>query len=262
MEQQKQANAKQGLALQSAQQLAPTENALALQKTQDDLHENALQNSVDHYLTTGNLDPLKQSITAAYGGNVKLDQMPDGSVQIQGPSGVKRFESMDAFLKVVKPVQSEWVSAGDGYAVNRATGEAKQLYQKAQKPAELPVDALTLDSMTENYLKDKGIDLPKSELGMLQTDLQARAEGLMRNGADPSVAVQQAYQSLEPAVSTNEYNMFRPWDKANAYDPSKVALSGSGAAVPAAPASAVNYLKQNDTPSVRAMFQQKYGYLP
>ncbi|UJS26291.1 hypothetical protein [Thiothrix winogradskyi] len=282
VEQQRQLNAKRGLELQSAQQTQPSTNALALQMTRDDLHERALQSGVKAYQATGDISPLKQSIAAAYGGNVKLDQLPDGSVQVQGAGGVKRFDSMNAFITAVSGAETPKplapMNMGNGWIYDPNTKQGTQLYQEApkvEKPAELPVDGLALNSMTATYLKDQGLALSNNDRALLVADMKARAAGLMRDGADPSVAVREAYKSVVPGLSESRPSLgemaLNPigavLNSGVRYDPAALSLSGSGAPAPAtsagsAPASAINYLKQNNTPEVRAMFEQKYGYLP
>ncbi|MFI0401018.1 MAG: hypothetical protein ACH34X_18195 [Thiolinea sp.] len=166
-----------------------------------------VNNAFRRALVTKNYGELGQSLSNLFDDDVLVQPQQDGKVLVTSEGKQQSFDSLDALHKAISMAspqtskQSEpWQSAGNGYALNRSTGEGKQIYQAPQKQQQIPINTTAIGGLVEQYVGTLGLDMSAADKQMLQSDIQAGATGFMRQGDAPSLAVRKAYDQLAPSL--------------------------------------------------------------
>lgn len=268
-----QLNQQRQLALDTTRQLQPTKNALELQSYTKQMGQHQLMQGIQSYMLTGNVDPLRQAINATFGGNVSITPTADGRVHVKDHDGEHTFNNANELISALTNTasaaqQHNWTAPNsDGWIVDHNTGQARQVYTP-ENPLKLGVQNKALADQTNSYIDSLNLSLPDEDKSALALDIQVKAKPLIQQGVQPSLALQAVYNSLKDGVIPkkgwfSDSHSYSPSMQSQGVINSDNQILPQGTAVSTqAPQAAINLLKSNNTPTMRAHFKNKYGYLP
>lgn len=166
-----------------------------------------VNNAFRRAFVTKNYGELGQQLSHMLDDDVIIQPQQDGTIAVSSQGQQAKFSSLDDLYRRVLMKQEEakkqnepWQSAGNGYALNRSTGEGKQIYQAPQKQQQIPINTTAIGGLVEQYVGTLGLDMSAADKQMLQSDIQAGPTGFMRQGDSPSLAVRKAYDQLVPSL--------------------------------------------------------------
>ena len=274
------------LDLHTNQQLQPIKNAYAIQELTKGLQQSSLDTATREYSLTGNIQPLEQQLSLLYQDQVRIMPNQDGTVSVKSDDGQHTFGSMNEFLGVVLQQQQQasqnWASAGDGWAYNKTTGEAKQLYQPPnntdfftkERYKSFLAERKTLADQLNKGTDDFGRPLPETvmqhlqqRLGELDSNILSLTQG---EPDDPALSLHRP----QPQTTVTEDEPL-PWlsgspswlsssrhHQSTDNRGATVSVDGSDQLFMPAPPEAIRFLQENNTPEMQRAFVHKYNYLP
>jgi hypothetical protein len=280
------------LDLHTNQQLQPMKNAYAVEELTKGLQQSRLDTATREYSLTGNIQPLEQQLSALYQDQVRITPNQDGTVSVRSEDGQHTFSSMNEFLGIVLQQQQQasqhWASAGNGWAYNKATGEAKQLYQQPnnvdfytkERYKSLLAERKTLADQMNKGTDEFGKPLPEPIMQQLQQRMGALDSTILSltqgETDDPALSLYSSQPPQTPMIQQPEqqttqqpsafqrYNpMLLPFNLfSGGNDGATVSVDGSDQLFMPAPPEAIRFLQENNTPAMQRAFVHKYHYLP
>lgn len=173
-----------------------------------------VNNAFRRAFVTKNYSELGQQLSDFLDDDVIIQPLQDGTIAVSSQGQQAKFSSLDDLYRRVLMKQEEekkqevWaVDPTNGYRINQVTGDMVK-YATEPKPQELPMTNTTIGGLAGQYVGTLGLNMGAADKAMLQSDIQAGAVGLMRQGYSPSAAIQQAYEQLKPALAEGEPGWF------------------------------------------------------